>query len=443
MPVEFLLAVVLAFAGSGATLQERVLSASPGDTIRVLQGTHRGNLIIDKRLTVIGEPGAVISGDGVGSTITVASDSVEIAGLIVEHCGSDLARDDSGIKLKASHCVIRNNAIRDVLFGVYFLEADSNRVFDNRITSRVELESGERGSGMHLFNSHRNEIFNNVITDARDGFYIQNSSHTLFSCNEVSRVRYGLHYMNSDSNIFFDNTFTHNVAGAAVMYSNGIIIRRNRFLHNRGFASYGILFQDCRGLVVDSNLVIDNETGLFFEATTQSSFRHNVIAGNDVAIRMFQNSPGNVIAENNFIENLNPLVIIGKRTETRWEVDGRGNFWSSYDGYDLNGDGTGDVPMKVHNIFEYLEGRLPMARLYLYSPASQALAAATEAFPILALNEEEDTRPLMKPIDLSSLQANPSARKRVSASDALLILLLAGFFAGGGVWKFRRWRRNV
>jgi hypothetical protein len=98
-------------------------------------------------------------------------------------------------------------------------------------------------------------------------------------------------------------------------------------------------------------------------------------------------------------------VIVGKRTESHWDKDGRGNYWSSYDGYDLDGDGVGDVPMKIQNVFHYLEGVNSNVRLYLYSPASQALALAVQAFPIININEEADTHPLMMSHDMKTTPA--------------------------------------
>jgi nitrous oxidase accessory protein len=180
-------------------------------------------------------------------------------------------------------------------------------------------------------------------------------------------------------------------------------MRGNEFVHNRGFSSFGILFQDCHGLVADSNLIADNVVGMFYESSTDNLFRHNIIARNDVALEMFQNSTGNTFSENNFVENLSPLILIGKRTGTRWNRNGAGNYWSSYNGYDLDHDGIGDVPMKIQNVFSYLEGVRPNLRLYLNSPALQALSMATEAFPIVAINEEVDDHPLVRPVPLFSI----------------------------------------
>jgi nitrous oxidase accessory protein len=393
-----------------STVQYLVDRASAGDTIRIEPGLYEGNVVIAKSISLIGIGMPVLRGEGKGSCVTIVADSCIVRGFVVEHSGGMLVNEDAGILVKSKHNIIWGNELRDILFGIYLFQADSNLIAHNRIVGRRELELGERGSGIHVWNSHSNRLVGNTISDARDGFYIQNANRTLIMDNDVFDLRYGLHYMYADSNVFLGNKFHDNVAGAAVMYSTGIVMRRNAFVHNRGFASYGILFQDCHWMQADSNIVADNVVGMFFEASTDNLFRHNIIARNDLALQMFQNSINNTFAENNFIDNLSPLTIVGKRTESRWSKDGRGNYWSSYDGYDIDADGIGDVPMKIQNIFTYLEGSYPNLRLYLYSPASQALAVAAKAFPILAINEERDENPLMRPMDLGVLVADEDSR---------------------------------
>lgn len=381
-------------------LQQAIDRAHAGDTIIAGEGVHEGNLTVKKRLTLIGEGNAVLRGEGTGSVVTLLADSCTIRGLVIEHSGTMLVDEDAGILVKSDHNRIEENTFRDILFGMYFYHAGGNSVAGNTITGRASLGLGERGSGIHIWNANDNVFIGNVITDTRDGFYIQNASRMHIERNDVSHVRYGLHYMFADTNVFLNNRFSDNVAGAAIMYSKGIVFRGNVFVHNRGVSSFGVLFQDCHFTIADSNLIADNVVGLFFEASTDNTFRHNLIGHNDVALEMFQNSTANTFSENNFIDNINPLLLIGKSTGSHWFSGGRGNYWSGYDGYDLDGDGIGDVPMKIQNVFQYLEGRNENLRLFLYSPMSQALAAAMTAFPIIEINQEADPAPLMRPLDL-------------------------------------------
>jgi len=415
----------------GASLPAVLQTLAAGDTLVVNPGLYEGNLLLDRRIALMGEEGAVLRGSGTGSVVTILADSCVLQGFIVEHSGSRLVDEDAGILVKSSGNRICNNSFRDILFGIYLLHAGGNEIRGNSIAGRKHLDLGDRGSGIHIWNSPRNRVVRNTIVDVRDGLYIQNANHTWIEANRVSGVRYGLHYMYADSNIFLGNRFSDNVAGAAIMYSRGIIMRHNVFTHNRGFASFGILFQDCHGLLADSNVIADNVVGMFFEGSTHNQFCDNIIAQNDIALQMFQNSNDNIITGNNFIDNLSPLAIIGKRTGTCWNTSSGGNYWSSYDGYDLDADGVGDIPMKIQNVFQYLEGRNANVRLFLYSPASQALAKSAEAFPILQINEETDARPLMHPRDLGQMPAvqmmrgEQQAGKRLRRTAWLLFPLVA------------------
>jgi nitrous oxidase accessory protein len=433
------------------SLQTAIDSSRPGDTLYLPAGTYEGDLILRKRVTLFGIGRPVVRGSGRGSVITIVADSCAVRGLVVEHSGPMLADEHAGVLLKSNFNTLEGNEVRDVLFGIYLYHSGHNVLVDNVVAGRKHLDLGERGSGIHIWNSRHNRCSGNVIRDARDGFYIQNASHTFLDRNEVSGVRYGLHYMYADSNIFIRNRFLNNVAGAAIMYSRGIRMRHNVFSHNRGFSSFGILFQDCHGLEADSNVIADNVVGIFFEASTNNRFRNNIVAQNDVGLQMFQNSVNNTFTENNFIDNLSPLWIVGKRTESHWSEGGRGNYWSPYDGYDMNSDGIGDIPMKIQNVFQYLEGQNQNVRLYLYSPASQALAVAAKAFPIIEINRESDPSPLVRPFDARSLPAvailvpihEPAPAWGMRSLATWFVLPLAGLFAGGYAYRhfLRRGKR--
>src|SRR5262249_36783567 len=89
-----------------------------------------------------------------------------------------------------------------------------------------------------------------------------------------------------------------------------------------------------------------------------------------------------------------------------------GNFWSDYSGFDANADGIGDVPYRAMSLFESLIDREPKLRLFLYSPAQQAIELASRAFPVMAPQAKiTDTAPLMAPVDTA-----PSVRRASSAT---------------------------
>jgi nitrous oxidase accessory protein len=413
---------------SHLTLQSAVAAAQAGDTIQVSGGTYEGQIVLDRPLQLEGVGKPILRGPGRGSVLTVLADHCTIRGFVVERSGKDLQSEDSGILLKSHRNVVASNELRDVLYGIYLYHSTGNTLRGNVIHGRPELEAGERGAGLHLWNSADNLIEDNVVEQARDGMYIQNSPRNTIRRNRVSHLRYGLHFMSSDDNHFEENLFSYNVAGAAIMYSKGIEFRRNAFVHNRGFSSFGILFQDCDQCLSEDNLVADNATGLFAEALRNSVFRNNVIAENDVALQIYGSSSNLSFSGNRFVENLSPLQVIGKRANARWEVNGQGNFWSDYDGYDLDGDKVGDRPHRIQNVFEYLEGNYPRLRIYLNSPAAQALAAAERAFPVIQSSSESDARPIMRagilPVDVTLLAPKPSSHAGLALAS--LAMMAAG-----------------
>jgi nitrous oxidase accessory protein len=382
------------------TISQAIAAASNGDAIRVEAGNYTENIVLDKSLILEGSGKPVLSGTGKGSVITITADGCAVRGFRVEKSGGDLQGEDSGILLKSNGNTVEDNELKDILYGIYLLHSAGNFIRRNTVTGRAELESGERGAGLHLWNSPNNVLEENVISYARDGMYIQSSANNRIHRNRVFNLRYGLHYMNSDDNSFEDNWFYDNVAGAAIMYSQNIELRRNFFVRNRGFSSFGILYQDCRRCVTEENLILNNATGVFLEGLKNSVFRRNTIAENDVAMQIFASSEANTFVQNNFIDNLSPLQLVGKGSSTRWHTNDGGNYWSDYDGYDLDGDGIGDAPYKIQNIFEYLEGNFPRLRVYLNSPAAQSVVVAERSFPILKGSEEFDPKPLMRVVEI-------------------------------------------
>lgn len=423
------------------SLQDALKAANNGDTIRVEAGTYTGQFIIAKSIALEGVATGgrkpVLRGAGQGSVVIIAADNCTIKGFVIEHSGGDLQAEDSGLLLKSNHNTVEDNELRDILYGIYLYHSAQNVVRRNTVRGRVELEVGSRGAGLHIWNSPDNLIEENTIIAARDGMYIQSSHRNTIRGNRATHLRYGLHYMNSDDNKFDDNIFSENVAGAAIMYSKRIEFRRNAFIHNRGFSSFGILFQDCDEMLAEDNYVVNNATGLFLEALRKSTFRRNVIAENDLALQIFSSSSDNVFAENNFVENLSPLQIVGRQANTKWNEARRGNHWSDYDGYDLDGDGIGDVAHKIQNVFEYLEGNYPRLRLYLSSPAAQALATAEKTFPILKGSNESDSAPLMKAVPLRC-EFTPQGPQR--KSQLTLGLISSAMVAGAvfTIWKGQR-----
>jgi nitrous oxidase accessory protein len=405
-------------------LQSRVDEAQPGDRLVIGPGTYRGDLIIDRPLTLVGEGRPLLVGSGTGSVLRIRAAGVEVRGVAIDGLGGgDLGRDASGIHVAARDVRIEECEIRNSLFGIYLREAHGAYIRGCRIDGIPGRAPGEIGSGIHVWNTNQFTIEANTITGTRDGIYIQSSNNGTVRGNRARDLRYGLHYMFSDDNLFEDNTFERGAAGTALMHSRRITFRRNRFVHNRGFASVGLLLKTCDDVIAEDNLIADNARGVFLEGSYRNVFRRNVIAMSDEAIVLYGSSGQNLFEGNAFVGNLTPLTLVG-RTDTRFD----GNFWSDHGEPDLDGDGIADRPYRLSNVFDHLRGNLTAADLFAHGPAATALSAAERAFPVLTAVPVLDTQPLAHAPRLAAVPSRDATteQSRSGAIPSAVLLLIGG-----------------
>jgi nitrous oxidase accessory protein len=393
-------------AGQESPLQALLDAAAPGATVEVAPGEYAGDLFVDKPVHLKGHGRTRLVGSGRGSVVRVRADGVTIEGFSIDgRRGGDLSRDSSGVHSAARNTTLRDLEIRDALFGVYLREADGAVVERCRVRGIPGRDPGEKGSGIHAYDMEGFRFDDNEVVDVRDGLYLQNASSGTLRRNVARDVRYGLHYMFSDDNLFEDNTFENGAAGTAIMYSERIVFRRNRFLRNRGFASVGLLFQSCDDVLAEDNLVADNARGVFIEGSHRITIRHNVIAGSDVALVLYDPSGGHRFEGNSFVGNMTPLDLVARQTDTLF----LGNYWSGNDEPDLDGDGRSDRPYRLTSVFDHFRGNLTAADLLSDSFAALAIGAAERAFPVLRLVPVEDSSPLARPPALPDVPP-PSTR---------------------------------
>ncbi|MEE9555554.1 MAG: nitrous oxide reductase family maturation protein NosD [candidate division Zixibacteria bacterium] len=370
---------------------------SPGDSIILESGIYEGSFEIATPIVLIGNNNAIIDGLGKSNVLSISADSVVIEGITIRNSGTRLLKDMAGLKITGNHVTITNCKIEDILHGVYVKGGNSISILNNVIIGRFGIQEADRGNGIHLWNTANNFIEGNDISYARDGIYFSFAHKTTVKNNHIHRLRYALHYMYSNDNSFENNLFDYNVAGSALMYSKNIEFKRNIFAHCRGFRAYGILLQSVDYLSATDNLILDNTKGLFFDDANYCFFANNDIVQNDMALQINASCEENSFIGNNFISNLAHCMMDASIIEnTYWAENDRGNYWSDYDGYDLDNNGIGDIPHNLQNIFEYIESDNPAIRFYLYSPASQLLAVAEKRLPILRKTAVQDPYPLFE-----------------------------------------------
>ncbi|MDJ0792317.1 MAG: nitrous oxide reductase family maturation protein NosD [Acidimicrobiia bacterium] len=418
-----------AAADDTVDLQALIDATPPGGTIVLDQGHYRGGVLIDQPLTITGVGWPTVDGGGDGTVIEVTSPDVTIEGLVITGSGITLDREDSGLSVTGARAVIRNNRFEDVLFGAFLRSAPDSVISDNVFGSK-DVFIANRGDGIRLWESERSVIENNVVRGGRDTVFWFTDEITVRG-NEVSDGRYGLHFMYSDGAVVEENVLSNNSVGAFIMYSRDVVIRNNVLAENHGPSGYGIGLKDMDRVELVGNRVIGNRVGIYFDNTPYAHDEYgytsgNLIAYNRTGVLLQPSVKRNVFHENAFIDNGEQVGLTGTGSfqGNAWSLDGVGNYWSDFAGYDANGDGIGDVAYKVDDLYNTLTDSHPDLEFFQNTPAARAMSLSADLFPILRPDPlVEDPHPMVARPQFGSLGRGGGAGARIAmlAVSALMI----------------------
>src|SRR6185312_788941 len=250
---------------------------------------------------------------------------------------------------RARSCTISDNEMDEAFFGIYLQQAE-DCVIERNVLRSTNMRDATSGNGIHLWNSRNVTIADNRISGHRDGIYFEFVRHAHVRGNVSERnLRYGLHFMYSDSCDYASNQFRRNGAGVAVMYSHFVRMTGNRFEDNNGAAAYGLLLKEIADAHLERNVFRHDATALFADGATRLVAVHNVFLDNGWAVRLQSSTENALFAANNFAGNTFDLVTNSRNTTATFS----GNYWSAYEGYDIDRDGRGDVgfhPVRLSSV---------------------------------------------------------------------------------------------
>lgn len=416
----------------------RIAAASPGDTVIVPAGIYREHLLVDKPVALIAEAGAVIDGGGSGDIVEITAPDVTIRGFVIRNTGIDLDKENAAIRITAPRAVIEHNTLEDILFGIDLREAPDSRVAFNRVGGK-RLDIARRGDGLRLWRSDRSVIESNTIHDGRDAI-LWYSKGIVVRNNVGYDCRYGLHLMFSDDVTITGNEFSRNSVGIYLMYSTGVEITGNRLIRNRGPSGYGIGLKETDQFSVRDNAIVGNRSGVYIDGSPftdkrPGEFTRNTVAYNDVGFTFLPSARGNELTDNNFIDNIDQVAIAGRGSleANRFWKGERGNFWSDYTGYDQNGDGIGDFVHESQTLFENMMDKEPKLRLFLFSPAQQAIEFVGRALPAVRPEPKfVDEVPLMSPVLIDIPSRAGSTNSHIGVVGLVMGIAGAGVVLGAG-----------
>ncbi len=371
-------------------------------------GEYSGQFLIDQTLTLSCEPGAVIDGGDHGNVLTVRAPHVVIEGCALRGSGSDLSEMNAAIFLepRASDAVVRDNYLQGRGFGIWSERNLNVLIENNRVEGDARMRSQDRGNGIHLFSVKGARVIGNHVRNTRDGIYIDNSNGNSIERNLFENLRYGVHYMFSHENRVVGNITRRTRTGFALMQSRKLVVIGNRSEQDQ---NYGILMNYITYSTLKNNFVSDVQRGdtggdsmisggegkaLFIYNSLFNTIENNHFEHSNLGIHLTAGSEDNKISANAFVGNEQQVKYVATRTQ-EWSVDGRGNYWSDYLGWDRNEDGLGDVPYEPNDNVDRLLWMYPQVRLLMNSPSIEVLRWVQRAFPVVKSPGVQDSHPLM------------------------------------------------
>jgi nitrous oxidase accessory protein len=365
-------------------------------TITVQKGHYKegASIEINKPLTLRGEAGAIIDGEEKYQVITILKTSdVTIEGFEIRNGGASFIQDLAGLKsIECQNCKIINNYFFNTTYAIYLEKSENCLVKNNKIESDA-VEEVNSGNGIHVWTGSGNVIEGNSVSGHRDGIYLEFAKNNLIKNNKIKKnIRYGLHFMQSNDTLYQKNIFSENGAGVAVMYSTKIRMVENEFSNNSGPSSYGLLLKDITDSLILRNEFINNTVGIYMEGTNRSEFKSNQIRENGWGLKIMGNCENDEFRKNNFIGNTFEVVTNASHSWNTFE----NNYWSQYDGFDLNGDGFGDKPHRPISLSSIILEKVDSAYILLNSFFFRLLDEVERALPEMITDELMDKAPMMK-----------------------------------------------
>lgn len=377
--------------GETNELQELIDRTQENEELLLEEKTYRGNIIIDKPMTVKGTKNTVIEGDRTDNVIEIASDDVHLDTLTVKKSGSgrDSEEEYSGIRVMGDHVWIQNVHISEVFHGIYLNSTSDVTITDSTIYGQRGERIADQGNGIHIVRSGTNVIENNYIEGTRDGIYVEYANHNEINNNTATQTRYGLHYMYSNNNHFKDNHFVGNTGGAAIMHSDHITLENNSFSFNQGSRSFGLIIQSSREIDVLDNQFHLNQRGLYLEQSTNNRVEGNEFFHNQIGVEIWTSATAHTFVKNKFNKNNSNLITVGGVSNNEWFENGVGNYWNA-PMLDLDQDRVGDTPVEYTSALGELIEQNELTYLFLSSPAISIYEKMNELFSnqeVMAVDE--------------------------------------------------------
>jgi len=358
---------------------------------------------------VWGPQDAVITSRGDGTTVRVSGRGSRLLGVTVSGSGPRFDKLDAAVQVEGEDLLIEDVAIRGATFGILVDKSKRVTIRNCDVAGRTDLPFGLRGDGIRFWETQDSTLAGNFVRDARD-LVTRYSQRITIEDNVITRSRYGMHLMYCRDITMRRNHSLGNVVGTFVMYSHKVDYRGNLVAASGGAAGMGLGVKESGDLTVEDNVLLRNTLSVYLDTSPiqlhqRNHFARNVFRLSSAAVVFHSSQHGNHFEHNSFRDNQVQVRVEGggDAIGTLWE----NNDWDDYVGFDLNGDGVGDVPYELRSLSADLLERFPSLQVLRGTPALRLVEALSYILPLLQPQAVlRDKKPRMGMISAESRHAN-------------------------------------
>ena len=209
-------------------IQYAIDNASSRDSIFVYSGTYYENVVVDKRVELIGEHMAttIVNGgggeSGVYGVITILHDWVTVSRFRVTNGGGGWC--NAGVYVSSDNNIITNMLCDDTFNGIWLMHSNNNEILNNTVQNNdyygISLYYASKNiiSGNTIQYRHhtglgisgeRNQIYRNYFSNPYyTGVAVVNNSNSIYENNFIDCKKYVYNRMNNlDDITVFDGNY--------------------------------------------------------------------------------------------------------------------------------------------------------------------------------------------------------------------------------------------
>ncbi|MFZ7137265.1 MAG: right-handed parallel beta-helix repeat-containing protein [archaeon] len=266
-----------------------------------------------------------------------------------------VTNNDRGISIVLSHfSVLKNNMMFDneqnlIVNG--FDPSDLTQYIDtsNTVNGKPvyywlnkQNKTVPSDAGYVALKSCKNIVVQNLnLTNNGQGILLASTTDSTIVNNTLTKNENGIWFHGSSNNTLLDNSIRNNCWGVRIQGSYPTYAPNNKVCGNliANNNEYGIIIIDSVDNKIYANNITNNGYGVYIDSTMELT--------------------KNIIYQNNFINNTEHAAVPGwwhtivfeeqwvPPASNIWDNNRTGNYWTNYNGTDVDADGVGDAPYVI------------------------------------------------------------------------------------------------